>query len=165
MANAFTCPHVIVSRSIKRGNRWHRCVSYLDCVPVSVLVLPLFVAPVMAARGGRGGSLLRLQVLQRRVHVLRVLLAWLVLLILEIWWGVAFRSAACFAWQPETKSTSSASERTNDCKGKGSWTLLNSRIDRESTYVFHSCDRGYHQVHILPANSIRVFSHRFSSYL
>ena len=67
-------------------------------VPVSVLVLPLLVVAVVTARGGGGGGLLGLEVLQGPVAVLRVLLAGLVLLVLEVGRGVALRPAARFSW-------------------------------------------------------------------
>ena len=67
-------------------------------VPVSVLVLPLLVVAVVTARGGGGGGLLGLEVLQGPVAVLRVLLAGLVLLVLEVRRGVALRAAARFSW-------------------------------------------------------------------
>lgn len=126
------------------------CVVYLDCVPVSVFVLPLFVAPVMAAWGGRGGSLLRLWVLERRVHVFCVLLARLILLILKIWRGVAFRAAACLTW----RDTNSVSESTTDHEGETSKLLCLRKVTK-SAHVFHSCDPVSHRVHILPANQNR----------
>lgn len=112
----------------------------VSCAPVSVLVLPLFVAPMMAAGGRRGGCLLRLQVLQCWVHVLRVLLAWLVLLILQIRRGVAFCSAACFTWKPQTTARHRKEPTTVNVS------------TRESTYVFRSSDLGSHRAHILPGN-------------
>lgn len=78
--------------------------SFLYLIPVSVFVLPLLVAPVVAAWGGGGSSLLRLQVLQRRVHILRVFLAGLVFLVLEIWRGIAFCAAACLTWRNQNNS-------------------------------------------------------------
>ena len=81
-------------------------------VPVSVLVLPLLVVAVVTARGGGGGGLLGLEVLQGPVAVLRVLLAGLVLLVLEVRRGVALRPAARFSWGGGRRGRTSAVMKT-----------------------------------------------------